>query len=142
MTDRSDAVLLEDGAAENKLQMGVTTLIGGEGGTPVPTADIPAYFSQLMGQSIAVNAAASPTRSQMRAMESEVTIAMRAGGSGISTALIYPPNNFQPADDLIRLASILGRCGGFYASHIRGESAGLLTALQEIIAIAEKRRES
>ena len=38
MMDQSGAALLKDGAAENKLRMGVTTLIGGEGGPPVPAA--------------------------------------------------------------------------------------------------------
>src|SRR5919202_5275162 len=35
MMDQSGQVLLENGTAENKLRMGVTTLIAGEGGTPV-----------------------------------------------------------------------------------------------------------
>ena len=34
MMDQSGAVLLRNGLAENKLRMGVTTAIGGEGGTP------------------------------------------------------------------------------------------------------------
>src|SRR5580765_4953416 len=35
MIDQSGAVLPRNGLAENKLRMGVTTAIGGEGGTPV-----------------------------------------------------------------------------------------------------------
>ena len=35
MMDQSGAVLPRNGLAENKLRMGVTTAIGGEGGTPV-----------------------------------------------------------------------------------------------------------
>src|SRR5580698_10087995 len=34
--DQSGSTLLESGRAENKLQEGVTTAIGGEGGTPWP----------------------------------------------------------------------------------------------------------
>src|SRR5215210_3080253 len=44
MMDQSGSVLRRNGLAENKLQEGVTTAIGGEGGTPVPASDIPAYF--------------------------------------------------------------------------------------------------
>lgn len=41
MMDQSGQVLLENGAAENKLRMGVTSAIAGEGGTPVPASQIP-----------------------------------------------------------------------------------------------------
>ena len=44
MMDQSGKVLLKNGAAENKLRMGVTTVIAGEGGTPVEAAAIPEYF--------------------------------------------------------------------------------------------------
>jgi len=41
MMDQSGGVLPRNGLAENKLRQGVTTAIGGEGGTPVPAARIP-----------------------------------------------------------------------------------------------------
>ena len=155
MMDQSGGVLLRNGGAENKLRMGVTTLIGGEGGTPVPAADIGSYFSKLETGGIAVNfgtyysaaqarvkvmgdAAGAPTADQMKLMETEVTAAMRAGAFGITTALIYPPNSFQSTADLIQLAKIPGRCGGFYATHMRDESGELLTAIGEAIEIGEK----
>ncbi len=40
MMDQSGEVLLKNGLAENKLREGVTTAIAGEGGTPVPSAQI------------------------------------------------------------------------------------------------------
>lgn len=155
MMDQSGGVLLRNGGAENKLRMGVTTLIAGEGGTPVPAEAIGTYFAQLERQGIALNfgtyysaaqarvkamgdAAGTPTPAQMQQMETDVTAAMRAGAFGISTALIYPPNSFQSTADLIRLAKIPGRCGGFYASHMRDESGKLLTAIGEAIEIGEK----
>jgi N-acyl-D-amino-acid deacylase len=55
MMDQSGQILLENGSAENKVRMGVTTLIGGEGGTPVAAAEIPGYFARLEQQGIAVN---------------------------------------------------------------------------------------
>lgn len=155
MMDQSGRVLLTSGGAENKLRMGVTTLIGGEGGPPVAAAGISDYFSRLEKQGIAVNfgtyysaaqarvkvmgdKAGAPTPAQMEAMEGEVGTAMRSGAFGISTALIYPPNSFQSTEDLIRLAKIPGRCGGYYATHIRDESSELLSAIDEAIAIGEK----
>jgi N-acyl-D-aspartate/D-glutamate deacylase len=45
--DRSGSVLPRNGLAENKLRMGVTTAIGGEGGTPVPAEKILEYFAGM-----------------------------------------------------------------------------------------------
>ncbi|RYY38706.1 MAG: D-aminoacylase, partial [Sphingomonadales bacterium] len=155
MLDHSQNALLKDGSAANKLRMGVTTLIAGEGGTAVPADDIAGYFTRLESQGIAVNfgtyygavqarvkvmgdAAGSPTEDQLKAMEAEVRTAMRAGVFGISTALIYHPASFQSASDLARLAAIPGKCGGFYASHMRDESDKLLTAIDEAVSIGER----
>jgi hypothetical protein len=55
MMDQSGSVLPRNGLAENKLRMGVTTAIGGEGGTPVPASGIPEYFAGLERQGISVN---------------------------------------------------------------------------------------
>ncbi len=41
--------------AENKLLMGVTTAIGGEGGTPVAAEKIPEYFAELEKGGISMN---------------------------------------------------------------------------------------
>ncbi|MGH7525292.1 MAG: hypothetical protein ACREMX_01155, partial [Gemmatimonadales bacterium] len=155
MMDQSGQVLLENGAAENKLRMGVTTLIAGEGGTPVPAAEIGGYFARLEQQGIAVNfgsyysagqarvkvmgdGAGTPTSSQMAAIKSEVGLAMEAGAFGISSALIYPPESFQTTADLIELAKVAGRCGGLYATHMRDESERLVPAIREAVEIGEK----
>src|SRR5262249_46238255 len=45
MMDQSGGVLPINGMAENKLQEGVTTAIGGEGGTPVPAGRVAEYFA-------------------------------------------------------------------------------------------------
>jgi len=155
MLDQSGRVLLRDGSAANKLQMGVTTLIAGEGGTAVPAGELTGYFNTLETQGIAVNfgtyygaiqarvkvmgdGAGAPDETQMRAMEDEVRTAMKAGAFGISSALIYSPASFQATDDLARLAAIPGKCGGFYATHMRDESDKLLAAIDEAVAIGER----
>ncbi|MCS4279265.1 N-acyl-D-amino-acid deacylase family protein [Stenotrophomonas rhizophila] len=155
MMDQSGAALLKDGAAENKLRMGVTTLIGGEGGPPVPAAGMPGYFKQLETQGIAVNfgtyysstqarvhvmgdAAGAPTPKQLEAMGEQVKMAMEAGAFGISSALIYAPSSFQSTSDLISLAKVAAQCDGFYATHMRDESEGVVKAIEEAIEIGEK----
>ena len=55
MMDQSGGVLPRNGLAENKLRMGVTTAIGGEGGTPVPAARVAEYFATLERQGISIN---------------------------------------------------------------------------------------
>lgn len=154
MMDQSGAVLLKNGAALNKLHMGVTTLIAGEAGTPVEAAGISDYFRQLESQGIAVNfgtyyaavqarrkvmgdRAGAPDAGQLAAMRREVRTALDAGAFGIATALIYPPDSYQTTADLIAMAKEVGRCGGFYATHMRDESARLLEAIDEAIAIGE-----
>ena len=124
MMDQSGEVLLKNGLAENKLREGVTSAIAGEGGTPVPSAQIADYFKKLERQGISLNFGtyyssgtgarrshgrcrrATPRPQQMDAMKAHVDEAMRAGAMGIATALIYPPDSFQSTEDLIELARV------------------------------------
>ncbi len=155
MMDQSGRVLLKSGAAENKLRMGVTTVIAGEGGTPVAAAEIPTYFRTLETQGISVNfgtyysstqarvkvmgdGAGAPTAAQLDAMGREVKVAMQAGAFGITSALIYAPSSFQRTADLVTLAKVAAQCDGFYATHMRDESEGLVKAIEEAIEIGEK----
>ncbi|AJA08108.1 D-aminoacylase [Sphingopyxis fribergensis] len=155
MMDQSGRVLVKNGAAENKLLMGVTTVIAGEGGPPAAATEIPAHFKTLEQQGISVNygtyysatqarvkvmgdGAGSPTPAQLEAMGREVKIAMENGAFGISSALIYPPSSFQTTSDLVTLAKVAAQCDGFYATHMRDESEGLVQAIEEAIEIGEK----
>ncbi len=55
MMDQSGSVLQRNGLAETKLRQGVTTGIGGEGGTPVPAEKITDYFAGLEKSGISIN---------------------------------------------------------------------------------------
>lgn len=155
MLDHSQRALLNDGSAVNKLRMGVTTLMAGEGGTAVPADELAGYFTKLETGGIAVNfgttygavqarvkvmgdAAGRPTEAQLQAMDAEVRTAMNAGAFGVSSALIYSPATFQSTSDLARMATIASKCGGLYATHMRDESDKLLTAIDEAVTIGEK----
>jgi N-acyl-D-amino-acid deacylase len=155
MMDQSGHVLLENGAAVNKLMMGVTTVIAGEGGTPVEAGEIGAYFVRLEEQGIGVNFGTyysatqarvtamgdvdgAPTENQMLMMKTEVGKAMQAGAFGISTALIYPPGSFHGTQELIELATVAASCDGFYATHMRDESGALIEAIEEAVEIGEQ----
>lgn len=66
--------------------------------------------------------------------------ALRDGAWGMSTGLIYVPSVYADTQELIALAEVVGRYGGLYASHIRGEGTELLTAVQEALEIGRAAR--
>jgi N-acyl-D-amino-acid deacylase len=63
---------------------------------------------------------------------------MKDGAYGMATGLIYNPGTYSKTDELIALAKVVAKHGGFYASHIRNEGSAVLTAIDEIIAIARR----
>jgi N-acyl-D-amino-acid deacylase len=155
MMDQSGRVLLKNGLAENKLLMGVTTVISGEGGTPVPAEEIGIYFDRLEAQGISLNfgtyyqaaqariavmgdAEGKPTDAQLEEMKGHVATAMEQGALGISTALIYPPSSFHSTEELVELSKVVSQYDGIYASHIRGEGRGLIKAVDEAITIGRE----
>jgi N-acyl-D-aspartate/D-glutamate deacylase len=71
-------------------------------------------------------------------MQGLVADAMDAGAFGLSTGLIYAPGCYADMDEIVELAKIVARAGGFYASHIRGESDTVLEAAQEAITVGER----
>ncbi|MGD2067941.1 MAG: D-aminoacylase [Gemmatimonadota bacterium] len=167
MMDQSGGTLLYNPLAENKLRMGVTTAIGGEGGTPALPEDrgtdrpgatterIPAYFQALEDSAISINFgtyysetqartavlgtdARAPTDEELERMRAAMDSAMRAGVLGMTTALIYPPSSWAGTDELVEVARGMAPYGGMYASHIRGEGEELVEAVTEAISIGER----
>lgn len=155
MLDGSGSALLQNGMADSKVRMGVTTAIAGEGGTAVPVAEIAGYFKQLERQGISMNfgtyygatqarveamgdVAGEPSAEQMAKMKALVALSMEAGAQGISTALIYAPASFHSTAELVELAKVAAQYGGIYASHMRDESADLIKGINEVIEISEK----
>lgn len=137
----------------NYLTQGVTTAVTGNCGFgPV---DVPGYFQAMeklgvgsnvvhqvphnaVRQKVMGNANRDPTAKELSAMEELVDRGMRAGAWGFATGLIYNPGTYCKTDELIALARVAARHGGFYASHIRDEGTGVLVAVEEVLAIARK----
>ena len=155
MLDQSGGVLARNGLAESKLQMGVTTGIAGEAGTPVAAENLAEYFSGLEKSGISMNFGTSysetqarvavlgeearePTPEELAKMRSIVETAMKAGALGITTALIYPPASYSKTAELVEMAKVAGRYGGIYSSHVRGEGKELIESIDEAITIGEK----
>lgn len=155
MMDQSGSVLPRNGLAENKVRMGVTTAIGGEGGTPVPVDSVELYFRGLEEEGISINFGSyfsetqarravlgnedrAPTARELDSMKAIMASAMRRGALGMTTALIYPPSSFAGTDELVEVARVAAAHGGIYASHIRDEGRGLVGAVGEAIEIGER----
>lgn len=82
----------------------------------------------------------APTRTEIATMQVLVAEAMQAGALGLSTGLIYAPGSAAESDELERLARVVGRFGGFYASHLRSEGAALLEAVDEALTVGTTAR--
>ena len=78
-----------------------------------------------------------PSATELAAMAGHVEAAMRAGAVGLSTGLTYAPGVYAEPDEIHHLAAVAAAHGGFYASHMRNESSGLLAAVDEILAVGE-----
>jgi N-acyl-D-amino-acid deacylase len=77
-----------------------------------------------------------PTPEQLGQMRALVHEAMEQGAVGVTTALIYAPNDYAKTPELIALAQESARCGGIYSAHMRSEGDRLLEAVQETVDIA------
>jgi N-acyl-D-amino-acid deacylase len=155
MMDQSGGALPVNGLAENKLRMGVTSAIGGEGGTPVPAAQLAEYFATLETRGISINfgtyyseaqartavmgnTARPPTAEELPRIQALMETAMQGGAMGMTTALIYPPGSWASTDELVEVAKVAARYGGVYATHMRDEGPRLLEAVTEAITIGER----
>jgi N-acyl-D-amino-acid deacylase len=113
------------------------------------------YLDYMEGQGVGINVAGlvghgairlavmgfderAPTAVERRAMIAHVDEAMRSGAFGMSTGLVYPPGCFADTEEIVELAKVVARHGGFYASHIRGERETIVDAVRECIAIGER----
>jgi N-acyl-D-amino-acid deacylase len=113
------------------------------------------YFARLEKQGIGINLASyvgatsvrrmvlgdedrQPTPQQLDEMKALVADSMRAGAAGLSTALEYAPAPYARTEELIALAGTAARFGGIYATHMRSEGDGIMSALDETFRIGRE----
>jgi N-acyl-D-amino-acid deacylase len=132
----------------------VTTVIAGEGGTPVDAAEIPGYFQKLETQGIAINfgtyyashpgAHEGDGRQGGRPTPAQIALMGRSRDRHARRRVRHhqradlPAQQLPDDEDLVALAKVAGRCNGFYATHMRDESSKLIPAIEEAIEIGEK----
>lgn len=80
----------------------------------------------------------APTTAELEDMRSLVAQALAEGAYALSTGLIYVPGSYSETDEIVALAEVAARQGGFYSSHIRGEGETVVEAVQEALTIGRE----
>ncbi len=83
----------------------------------------------------------APTAAELDSMRRLVAKGMEEGAIGLSTGLYYAPGSYATTEEVIELAKVASRAGGYYDSHIRDESSytiGLLGAVDEVLKIGRE----
>lgn len=137
----------------NYLTQGCTTIVTGNCGSgPVDVAE---YLAKIDADGAGTNVAHLLPQGSLRAnvlgtaqraakpaeiakMRELADKAMRDGAWGMTTGLIYVPSSYANTEELTEIAKVVGKHGGVYASHIRGEGKNLLEAVQEAIKIGRE----
>jgi len=77
------------------------------------------------------------TKSEMQKAQSLLTDALDTGAFGLSIGLMYVPEIYSDMDEIATLAKAI--CGrGILVAHMRHETDGLVSAVEEVVAIAKK----
>jgi N-acyl-D-amino-acid deacylase len=143
-----------DPGAVTQVSQGITTLVlGQDGSSPFPVRD---YLARRRERPAAVNVALLAghatirrqvmgddfrrvsTVAEIARMEALVDQEMRGGAIGLSSGLEYEVGSYASSEEVVAMARIAAKHGGFYISHIRDEADKSMEAIREAIAIGEK----
>ena len=152
--NHSDRGFTEDPSAATQVSQGITTLaVGQDGGSELLVGE---YLNKLDRNPVALNVVTfvghatvrsaamnsdtnrQATASEIQSMKQMVEQAMREGAYGLSSGLEYETGKPATTEEVIALASVAGRFGGIYISHIRDEADKTFEALAEAIRIGKE----
>jgi N-acyl-D-amino-acid deacylase len=151
----TDGIEREPGVV-TQISQGITTLVlGQDGSSPYPVHE---YLQRRRATPPSVNVAVlvghatirrqvmgddfrrTATREEIRRMEALVDQEMRGGAAGLSSGLEYEVGSYAATEELVALARVAAKHGGFYISHIRDEADRTLDAVREAILVGERAR--
>ena len=153
MHTHSERKSLEFPVVENYLQQGVTTMVGGNcGSSPYPISDFISKTESIgIGPNLALLIGHNTIRRQvmgtenriasdqeLKEMQKLIQASMDDGAFGMSTGLKYIPGAYSNTEEVVKLASVVSKNGGFYATHMREEGIGLIEATEEAINIGRE----
>ena len=73
------------------------------------------------------------TPDEMAQMERLLDRSLEEGGWGLTTGLIYQPGKYSTPAEVVALAKVAARRGGFYATHMRSEGDRIIEAIDEVL---------
>lgn len=154
--NHSDRGLEKEPLAETQVSQGITTvLLGQDGGSPWPLAD---YLAARRAEPPALNLALCvghatvrtkvmgddykrPARAdEVARMQGLVEQGFREGAICLSSGLEYEVGGYAATDEIVALAQVAARHGGFYISHIRDEADRTFEAMRELLEIGARAR--
>lgn len=77
------------------------------------------------------NLSRAASAGELDAMCALLAQCMESGAIGMSSGLFYEPAGAAPAEEVLRLATVVARFGGVYSSHLRDEMAAIVDSLHE-----------
>jgi N-acyl-D-amino-acid deacylase len=74
---------------------------------------------------------------ELKVMERMLEESLDEGGYGLTTGLIYQPGKYSTPEEVTRLARLVAKKGGFYATHMRSEGDRILEAIDEVLELVK-----
>jgi N-acyl-D-amino-acid deacylase len=137
--------------AASQVRQGITTaIVGQDGGGDLPVS---AFLDGIDRIKPSINYATTvghgtvrglvmgadfkraATSGEIETMKALVERGMRDGALGLSSGLEYDPGFYARPEELIELAKVVARFGGYYTSHVRDEENEVLAAWAEAIEV-------
>ena len=137
-----------------QVRQGITTaVVGQDGGSALPISE---FFDRIDRLKPAINVATAvghgtvravvmgadfkraATAAEIATMATLVDRAMKDGALGLSSGLEYDPGFYAKPDELVQLARVAAKHGGYYTSHVRDEENEVLAAWSEAIDVGRQ----
>ncbi len=143
-----------DPLAETQISQGITTVVvGPDGDSPWPigtwldtrrknpaSLNVATLFGHATVRSLVMGKdfRRTATAEEIQKMAALAEEAMNQGALGVSSGLEYDVASYSTTEEVVALAEVAAKHGGFYETHIRDEGNKSFSALDEEIAIGQR----